>query len=365
MRTLGLFTPYALVPGGGERYLLSIAEAFRDEFEVFLVTPEEQSKDRLARLAQQLDVQVDHVVPIRLQQALARAPFDVAIVMGNEPLPALRKLGNRNVFLCQFPFPTDRDELTRRLVFWPHYERVVVYSEYAKAHTQQGQNKILAAGRPIHIIHPPVSAVSATSTVITKRPGMILSVGRFASTGHNKCQDKLIAAFRQISATGLSLHLAGTLYSSQDSQDTYELCRKLAQDSPVTFHPNATRAELGQLYAQADCYWHGTGLGADRETQPEKFEHFGITVVEAMASGSIPFVLDHGGPASVVTAGCNGWTYRTQAELVELTSGFLMSTNLDLVNRMRAAARRRACEYRFEVFRRRWKELMAISEGQD
>ena len=362
MRTLGLFTPYALVPGGGERYLLSVAQVFRDEFEVFLVTPEEQSKDRLEQLAQQLDVQTGHVVPIRLQEAAARAPFDVAIVMGNEALPALPKLGNRNFFLCQFPFPADRDDLTRRLVFWPDYERVVVYSEYAKAHTQQSQIKASAAARPIHIIHPPVSPVGTTSATITKRPGMILSVGRFASTGHSKCQDKLIAAFREISATGLSLHLAGTLNPSQDSQDTYELCRKLAQDLPVTFHPNATRAELGQLYAQADCYWHGTGLGSDIETQPEKFEHFGITVVEAMASGCIPFVLDHGGPASVVTAGRNGWTYRTQAELAELTSNFLMSTNLDLVNRMRGAARQRACEYRFEVFSGAWKQLMAIGE---
>ena len=113
----------------------------------------------------------------------------------------------------------------------------------------------------------------------------------------------------------------------------YESCRELALNLPVTFYPNASRVELVQLYEQSDCYWHGTGLGADSETEAEKFEHFGITVVEAMASGCIPFVLNHGGPALIVTAGHNGWVYRTSVELAELTSSFLTSTNSDLSGR--------------------------------
>jgi O-antigen biosynthesis protein len=48
MKTLGLYTPFLLEPGGGERYLLSVAEVFRDDFDVFLITPEEQSLERLA-----------------------------------------------------------------------------------------------------------------------------------------------------------------------------------------------------------------------------------------------------------------------------------------------------------------------------
>ena len=65
MKTLGLYTPFPLEPGGGERYLLSVAEVFRGEFEVFLITPEQQSADRVERLARELDVQVE---PRRLQR---------------------------------------------------------------------------------------------------------------------------------------------------------------------------------------------------------------------------------------------------------------------------------------------------------
>ncbi len=366
MKTLGLYTPFALEPGGGERYLLSVAEVFRDEFEVFLITPEQQPADRIARLARELDVHVDHVVSIDWKQASARAPFDVAVVMSNEALPPVPALGLRNFFYCQFPFPTDQIELTRRLALWPRYERVVVNSEYSGRHTRQNLMKIPARARPIHVIHPAVNRVRAGSDSVRRKPGAILSVGRFFSDYHSKRQDELIAAFRHVRGTGLSLHLVGTVHSnSANSQAMYELCRELARNLPVTFYPNATRAELGRLYQQAACYWHGTGLGADSETQAEKFEHFGITVVEAMASGCIPFVLYHGGPASIVTSGQDGWIYRTSAELAEMTSRFLANTDSVPVNKMRAAAQRRASDYGFEVFSRAWKELMAINGNAD
>jgi O-antigen biosynthesis protein len=366
MKTLGLYTPHPLEPGGGERYLLSVAEVFRGELEVFLITPEQQQRTRVSKLARELDVRVDHVVLIGWKQALARALFDTFVVMGNEALPPVPALGVRNLLICQFPFPAEQIELTRRLTHWRHYDRVVAYSEYAGSHIRQALMKIPAPERPIHVIHPPVSPVRAPSNSDRRKPGAILSVGRFFSDGHSKRQDELIAVFGQIAGAGLSLHLAGTVHSEisgPNSRDMYELCRKLARNLPVTFYPNATRAELGQLYAQSDCYWHGTGLGADRETQAEKFEHFGITVVEAMGSGCIPFVLDHGGPASIVTPGQDGWIYRTPAELAEMTSSFLASADSDRVSKMRAAARQRAQAYGFEVFSRGWKEVVAIGSG--
>jgi glycosyltransferase involved in cell wall biosynthesis len=127
---------------------------------------------------------------------------------------------------------------------------------------------------------------------------------------------------------------------------------------PVTLYPNATRADLARLYAEADCYWHGAGLGADPEKEPEKFEHFGITVVEAMASGCIPFVLDHGGPASIVTSGASGWTYRTIAELAEMTAFFLASMSGDAIGRMRSAARERARAFGAYMFSAAWIDLL-------
>src|SRR4051794_37382967 len=152
MTTLGLFTPYSLDPGGGERYLLSIAEAMRGDVEVYLITPTEHSLDRLEELARQLDLRIDHVVSISYADATSRAPFDLMVVMGNEVLPPIRALGRKNVFLCQFPFPAKPADLSRRTPFWADYESVVVYSEYAKAHTAKAQRDITLPEKPIRVI---------------------------------------------------------------------------------------------------------------------------------------------------------------------------------------------------------------------
>jgi glycosyltransferase involved in cell wall biosynthesis len=363
MTTLGLFTPYSLDPGGGERYLLSIAEAMRGAAEVYLITPAEQPLARLEELARQLDLRIDHLRPISYADAKSRAPFDLTVVMGNEVLPPIPALGRKNVFLCQFPFPAKLPDLARRSPFWADYESVVVYSDYAKAHTAKAQHDVSVPEKPIHVIHPPVAPLPAPPACERKN-GMILSVGRFFSDGHSKRQDELIGAFRGLKIAKSSLHLAGTLHGHPVSQEMFARCQAAAGTLPVTFYPNADRAELARLYAQSDCYWHGAGLRADREKEPEKFEHFGITVVEAMASGCIPFVLDQGGPASIVTSAKNGWTYRTTFELTKKTSHFLTSINDDAIREMRAAARRRARDFSVEVFSIAWLNLLGADTSR-
>src|SRR5262249_24074020 len=162
---------------------------------------------------------------------------------------------------CQFPFPAEPEELARRIPFWADYESVVVYSEYAKTHIGKVLDAISVSEKPIHVIHPPVAPLPAPADC-KRRSGMILSVGRFFSDGHGERQDELIDASRGLDVAESSLHLAGTLHDHPVSQEMFERCQAAAGTLPVTFYPNATRAELARLYAQAGCYWHGTGLRA-------------------------------------------------------------------------------------------------------
>jgi glycosyltransferase involved in cell wall biosynthesis len=138
----------------------------------------------------------------------------------------------------------------------------------------------------------------------------------------------------------------------------YEKCLHLAEGLAVKFHPNASRAEIGRLYAQCACYWHGAGLGADPVKEPEKFEHFGITVVEAMAAGCLPVVLAQGGPAEIVTSGYDGWTFETLDELVERTL-HLHTLPEPQLEEMRARGEERARAFTSDVFRTSWRALLS------
>ncbi len=359
MKTLALFTPYELIAGGGTRYILGIAETFRDVHQVYLVTPSAMPVSAIVEVARNLGVQADHIIPISWEDAHTRAqgrPFNYAIALGNEPLPQVPGIADRNFFVCQFPFPMQPDDLAIRRIYLSHCESTIVYSEYAKHHLSARLAELSTPEKPIRIIHP------AADPILPERKGQreqrsILSVGRFFDVG-GKCQDKLIEAFRELDGTGWTLHLAGAVYEGSTRYAMYDKCVRLAEGLSVKFYPNASRAEIGRLYAQSACYWHGAGLGADPATEPEKFEHFGITVVEAMAAGCLPLVLDCGGPAEIVTSGENGWTFRTPGELVELTSRLLTLPGLQL-EEMRVRSRERAKAFTTEVFQERWRSLLA------
>jgi hypothetical protein len=61
---MAIFSPYELIAGGGTRYLFNIAEAFRDEYQVYLVTPDKQPKSAIIDASHSVGTSVDHVLPI-------------------------------------------------------------------------------------------------------------------------------------------------------------------------------------------------------------------------------------------------------------------------------------------------------------
>lgn len=352
MKTLAIFYPYELVAGGGTRYMLSIADAMRQEFQVYVVTPSLWDKKSITKVAAELGLNAVHVNPITWEHAFASRPFSVAIAISNESLPPVPAIGHKNIYLCQFPFPFDENDVPRRLSYFPHYDRIVVYSDYTKSHLKQQLRTLPIPERPIDVIHPAVDPMGAIFS--GRRARTIVSVGRFVPA---KRQHELIDIFSQLRIPGSSLHLAGAIGSRPEHVATYRNCQQLAQDLPVSFYPNASRSQIGLLYRQASCYWHGHGLGADPIREPQKHEHFGISVVEAMSAGCIPFVLGTGGPAEIVTSGRDGWIYNTPNELIELTSTFFTRSNYFTIQRMRAASRQRARSFRRDVFNRKWREL--------
>lgn len=360
MKTLALFIPYELIAGGGTRYILGLAEAFQDIFQVYLVTPAAVPLSEVVEVARNLGVRADHVLPISWEEAhtrSSRTSFNYAVAFGNEALPPVPGLADRNFYVCQFPFPMEQDDLPIRRIYLSHCEKIIVYSEYAEHHLRARLAELSAPAKPIEIIHPAADPISPEQEIVPRERKSILSVGRFFDVG-GKRQDELIRAFGQLEGEGWSLHLAGATYEGRTRYAMFDKCVRLAEGLAVRFYPNASRAEIGRLYSQCASYWHGAGLGANPETEPEKFEHFGITVVEAMAAGCLPFVLGHGGPTEIVTSGSDGWTFKTLDELVELTSRSVALPDSQL-DEMRKRGRQRATAFTTEIFQARWRTLLS------
>lgn len=316
-----LYTPYNLVPGGGERYLLTIAAGLAEVANVTLATPYPFSRLRLRTMGRELSLNLDAVRITTLDQATHSAVYDASIVMGNEALPGIPGKGRLNIYICQFPFPVPQQVLDGRRKYADDYRQVVVYSPFVERHYVRA---LQALGRPlprITVVSPPAVLASAAGT----KKDMVLGVGRFFTGGHAKRQDLMIEAFKKLAGLrpDAELHLAGSLPAEGEFRAYFVELQQAAEGLKIFFHPNVSPQRLAQLYADASIYWHLGGYGVDEDSEPHRCEHFGITVVEAMSAGCIPLVVNRGGPPATVENGVTGHIFETLDELVELSARIL------------------------------------------
>ena len=328
-RRVVIYTPYALTLGGGERYLLTIAVAFKDVAHVALVTPEPVSRLRVLTMGREFGLDLDHVQPMRAADCLNGPAADLAFVLGNELFPTIGRLGRHTVFICRLPVAASVMDTERR-PFWGDVDRVMTGSEDVRAHVQRSAEALGVPARPIDVVPPPVPMVTMRAV---KQPGRILHVGRFATGGRCERQDRLIEALRSLLDRGVAaeLHLAGSTMPEVPHRTYYAELLVQAAGLPVTFHTNPSMEALHQLYASSDVYWHGA---------------FGISMVEAMSARCIPIVFAAGDPASDDLTG-----------LVDQTDRLLRSTPDAEKDAMRDAAEAAAQAYDEALFRRRIRAL--------
>ncbi len=201
------------------------------------------------------------------------------------------------------------------------------------------------------ILHPP--AEIALCRALSKEQ-LILTAGRFYATGPTKKHAVMVRAFRELCDTGLhgwKLLVAGGTHPRPDHQQYLEEVRALAEGYPVEVVTDLSFQEILPLYGRAAIYWHATGAGEDETARPELFEQFGMTIVEAMASGAVPVVIGGGGVRDIVRSGTDGFLWQTPDELKSRTLELIRDTQLRASLSQNAIAR--AKEFSREAFEAR------------
>ncbi|HET6953161.1 MAG TPA: glycosyltransferase family 4 protein, partial [Acidimicrobiales bacterium] len=230
---------------------------------------------------------------------------------------------------------------TGRPTYLDSYDRVLANSRYTQGWIAR------LWGRDSDVLHPPVTLVERRE----KAP-LILSVGRFfmPGTGHNKKQLEMVEAFRRLVASGgaegWEYHLAGGC--APEHRPYLDQIEEAAAGLPVVLHPDAGGAELRELYGRASIFWHAAGLGEDPERHPDRFEHFGITTVEAMSAGAVPVVIDAAGQVEIVEQGVSGYRFAGLDGLVDNTR--LLVADPAWRATLAEAAERRARRFGWDAF---------------
>jgi len=157
-----------------------------------------------------------------------------------------------------------------------------------------------------------------------KKENSIIYVGRFSQLLQAKRQDILIKVFKKMIDSGLKnwkLILTGAVDIGGD--DYYQELLKMAKNYPIQVIKNPDFQTVKKLYAQSKIFWSASGYGIDEQKEPQKVEHFGMTIVEAMVSGCIPLVVEKGGAKEIIIDQENGFFWETEDQLIEVTKKIL------------------------------------------
>lgn len=243
------------------------------------------------------------------------------------------------------------DRRVDRLEFVPTYTRYLANSQFTAGWVE----RILDV--PADLLYPPVRPSVRAGD---KQP-LILVLGRFfdPSFGHSKKQHELLATFADLHRSGRLAGWRMAIVGGCDAANReYALqVRRDAIGLPVDVHVNAPGELVEQLLGQASIYWHASGLGEDAERHPERFEHFGISVVEAMAAGAVPLVFGAAGPAEIVRPSIDGEHWSTLDELAAATVRLAHDDGARAA--LSAAAVARAADFSVDVFAARLRDLIA------
>lgn len=315
-RKIGLYNPYLDSVGGGERHVLSILEVLQKEagFEPFIFwdKPEivKQIKQRLG-----IDFKESSVLPnifrngtvVTKLQALKDFDIFLYVTDGSYFFSSAKK----NYVFCMVP----NKHLYGQTVFnWLKTmdSTFIANSEFTQANLKKW-------GITSTVLYPYISSEYLDISGKNKK-NMILVAGRFFGHLHSKRQDIAIEAFKKLQKNSAFKETKLVLAGSVADADTpyFKKIESLAKgNSAIIIKKNLPFEELVKLYSDAKYYWHFTGYGVDEAKEPEKVEHLGITPLEAMAAGCIPFCYNAGGLKEIITHGKNGFLFQTIDDLID------------------------------------------------
>ena len=344
---------YLSTLGGGERVMLTIADALAADFSVTVAAPRIPDRRRLRDIGLPCDLPFEAMAPWRFPAASRRADLVVYLANG-VPLPSFAA---RSLLMLQFPFePLSRFAALAAGSRWciDRYE-ILTYSQFASDWVGRRWQ------RPTTVLHPPVSAPLTTGRA---KENLILSVGRFFAVEHCKRQDVLLdayAALPRVLRKEWRLVLAGGSNDSAGSAAYLSTLQARAESLDVEIMVDLPQPALHALYERASLFWHATGFGRDAK-HPERAEHFGITAAEAMSYGAVPMVFADGGQTEVVDERC-GVLWNTVDELVEGTIAVIGDDPLR--HAMQGAAREKSLQFGEKRFRDTVRRMAASGAAGD
>lgn len=345
-----VYDPYFAALGGGELYAALLAKELAVDSRTTLLAPVPDLRHQLNRRFGLSLPEIDWLSRPQLSNVqvskLSRC-FDrfVCLTLGDPPVNQART----GILVIQFPVGAAP---SRQVL--ASYQAVICYSRYCQHWIRQRW------GLDAVVIAPAMPGLPAIQPTL-ERQNLIISIGRFQADLHNKGYRALFTTFSALVRDKMPTWEYYVIGGSGQSQRDRAFLRELSQLAVrcrVKILPDLARGELLRYLAGAKLFWHGAGC--EEAKAPERAEHFGISIVEAMSLGVVPLVYAAGGPLELVQPGWNGFHWSSPAELSRLT--IELAGDEPLRRRLADQARRTAAHYLPERLRSEFRQLLGRIE---
>ena len=359
---IGIFDPYLDDLGGGEKYMMIIAQCLAKKHNVSVFW---DNKEDIKVLQERFLLDLSAIVRRKnifsskvsvWERLLATRQYDVIIILSDGSIPSVL---SKKLFLhFQQPMEHVSSLSWKTRIKLKKVNGIFCNSEFTKKYIEK------TFDIQARVIYPPVEFHPKK----VDKENMILHVGRLRVRDVTvegkpiidfKKQSVMIAAFKEMVQEGLkNWRFVLAVSVKEEDREALKEIQKTAQGFPIEFVVNKNNRLLWELYNRAKIYWHATGFGEDLEKHPEFAEHFGMSTVEAMGAGAVPVVINAGGQREIVTDNKDGFFWDTLLELKEKTHLLIQDTKL--LDRMSKAARAKTKHFDKERF---FKEIYEVVEN--
>jgi GT2 family glycosyltransferase len=314
---IGLFNRHWNTFGGGEAHALAIAEVLQRYAFVDLIS---NTPFSIPQLEAYFGIDLSKARRRVVKEFTTEHTADYDIFVNASYRSVVPSQAPISLYVISFPTELQSREFVRSYTFLPNSKYTLGW-----ARRYWGRHRVSS-----EVVYPAVSDrfIPAKRLLLKDKEKIILSVGRWFVQHHNKKQLEMAEAFVRARESDANLAewrliLVGSLKSNdQEDMDYFHRVSDMLEGAGGVAKANVEMSDLGKLYAKAAVYWHAAGFGEDPNDSPERFEHFGMTVVEAAANGVVPMVFDAAGPSESVRELSVGYRWSDISELIDCLKTF-------------------------------------------
>ena len=337
-----IYNPYLDTLGGGEKYTIEFARALlKLGYEVDIEWSDTTILGKLdIRFGKNFTKGLNLVTDINRGK-----DYDLCFWVSDGSVPTLNS--RKNILHFQVPFTNvnGKSLLNKMKLF--RVDHIVCNSNFTKSviDSEFGVNST--------VIYPPIDTKSFVSK---RKENIILYVGRFSKLLQSKGQEHLVGAFKKFfdsGQKGWKLILAGGVETGTDS---LAALKKDVVGYPIEIIESPNFEKIKDLFAKAKIFWSASGYTVNEIKNPEKVEHFGMTVVESMSAGCVPIGVNAGGHKEIIDNGQNGFLWHNVDELIEDTQKLIKTKGMQL--KLSTAAKLKSKKFDTKSFQENIKKII-------